>query len=264
MGGALAAAFALAGLVSRALAPSGAVATIVVGTLAYGFGGVALAAALVVFFLSGSVLSRISERIRAQVPRISAKGGRRDAAQVVANGGAAVACAIASAQAARIPSGWHDILFAAAIGAVAAASGDTWSTEIGTLFGGSPRSLRTGRPVAPGTSGGVTAMGVLGAPLGGAVVGLTAGLFGRTGSLAAWAAIGAACGLLGSLADSWLGATLQGAWRCEACGVECEQATHGCGSRTSLVRGWPWLDNDGVNAVATLSGAVIAGALARF
>ena len=47
-------------------------------------------------------------------------------------------------------------------GAIAAATADTWSTEIGTVLGGTPRHLiTTGREVPPGTSGGVTIAGTL-------------------------------------------------------------------------------------------------------
>ena len=57
-----------------------------------------------------------------------------------------------------------------AAGALAAASADTWATEVGTLWGGRPRSIISGRPVAPGMSGGITLIGTMGALVGSAIV----------------------------------------------------------------------------------------------
>jgi len=68
----------------------------------------------------------------------------------------------------------------------------------------------------------------------------------------------AIAGLAGSLFDSLLGATLQGIYFCPACGKETERhPTHGCGSPTKPLRGWRWLDNDGVNFAASMVGALV-------
>jgi uncharacterized membrane protein len=66
-------------------------------------------------------------------------------------------------------------------------------------------------------------------------------------------------GLLAALFDSLLGATVQGIYWCDRCGKETERPVHGCGQRTRWLRGWPWLTNDGVNALAALAGALLAG-----
>ena len=262
LGLAVAACFGLLGLLTRALAPSGAFATVVIGSLAYGFGNLPLAAALVAFFISGSLLSRLSEVRLARVVRPT-QGSSRDAMQVLANGGVAVACAAASAFAHAHAVRASSALFAAAIGAVAAAAGDTWSTELGGLSGRTPRSLLSWQLVAAGRSGGVTLPGIVAAPAGGAAIGFAAAL-GDEKRLLAWVAIGAACGLIGSLFDSLLGATLQAVWYCETCEKESEQRVHDCGCAPGrLVQGWPLLDNNGVNAAATLVGACSAYALAR-
>jgi len=262
LGALIATAFAFAGLATRALSRSGAIATIVIGALAYGFGNVALAAALVVFFLSGSVLGRIESAQSASARRESAKGSRRDAAQVLANGGIAVACALASTVATLLRPALSTPFLLAAIGAVAAAAGDTWSTEIGTFAGKSPRSILTLRPVVPGASGGVTLLGILAAPLGGLLVGIAAWTFDRFEPARVWVTIGLVSGLVGSLLDSTLGAGAQGVWRCGSCGSRMEIATQHCGQPGQLVHGVRWLDNDGVNALATLGGALTAFILA--
>jgi uncharacterized membrane protein len=149
------------------------------------------------------------------------------------------------------------VLAAAFAGAFAAAAADTWGTEIGTLARNAPRSIVGLRKIPAGLSGGVTLTGTL-AEIGGAlVVGFTAWAAG----IAPWWIIVAA-GFAGALADSILGASLQALHYCPRCQRCCEIAPHVCGSATSLVRGVHWIDNDAVNVLATLVGALGAGSLA--
>jgi uncharacterized membrane protein len=65
-------------------------------------------------------------------------------------------------------------------------------------------------------------------------------------------------GFLGSLFDSLLGATVQGIFYCARCQVETEKEIHGCKLRTSHVRGRRWLNNDMVNFISSLCGAMVA------
>jgi uncharacterized membrane protein len=67
--------------------------------------------------------------------------------------------------------------------------------------------------------------------------------------------------LVGSFADSLLGATVQAIYHCGGCRVETERRRHRCGMETRLVRGWRWLNNDAVNAIASAVGAGVALAL---
>src|SRR3989454_9159454 len=68
-----------------------------------------------------------------------------------------------------------------------------------------------------------------------------------------------AAGLAGMLADSFLGATVQGKYECPACDARFERGNTVCHEATRLTRGWRWLDNDAVNLAATLVGAAVAG-----
>ena len=71
-------------------------------------------------------------------------------------------------------------------------------------------------------------------------------------------------GVAGAFVDSLLGATVQGAYWCPTCQEPLEVARHPrCGGRAILVRGWPWLTNDAVNALATATGAVLGATLGR-
>ncbi len=64
-------------------------------------------------------------------------------------------------------------------------------------------------------------------------------------------------GLVGSLADSVLGATVQRKGVCTVCGKESENHTH-CDKPTRVLSGLPFVDNNIVNLLATLAGAATA------
>lgn len=271
-GFALAALIAAGALAAGALSVSGAAVATIEGALVFGFGGVALAAAMVAFFASGSVLSRLGGKAAEEIRSRSAKGGRRDAVQVLANGAIATACAVTSVLAQSRGPGHApaaDPWLAAAVGALAAAAGDTWSTEIGALVRGPVRSILTLQTVSAGTSGGVSLGGTLAAPLGGASIGLI-GAWLADPHAWVWVPIGFIAGLGGSAFDSLLGASAQALWRCEACGRLGEDRAHRCSGAPfstpagslRLERGLAWIDNDAVNALATTLGAVLGYALA--
>ncbi len=148
---------------------------------------------------------------------------------------------------------------AAFAGAFAAASADTWGTEIGTLVRQAPRSILTFKPLATGLSGGLTFAGTLAEIAGGAFVALVAALVG----VAAFVPV-AIGGVSGALVDSILGASLQSLRHCPTCDRDCETDPHECGSATVSRRGLDWFGNDTVNLAATLTGALVAGMLASF
>ena len=182
----------------------GAAAALAVGLATiYGVGwrGAAL---LLAFFVSSSLLSRAVE------------GGRgRNERQVVANGGIAALAALAG--------NW-----AAFAGALAAATADTWATEIGSRSRIPPRLITSGKPVPAGTDGGITLLGTAGGIAGAVFVAALARVLDPGGFLIAVAV----AGIAGMLLDSLLGATLQGRLK--------------------------WLDNDAVNLAATAAGAGVA------
>ena len=249
----LGAAVAGAGWQRGALTPDGAIAATFVGASTFGAGGPAAAAALIAFFVSGSALSR-----RARVPGEveSAKGHRRDSLQVLANGGFAALTALISGARPGAARG-------AMIGALAAAAADTWASEIGVRSSTPPRSILSGRPVRPGTSGGVTGLGWLAAGVGATLTGTVFAAFDRTGR-GRRDAIGRALvgGLVGTLADSIAGATIQAGYACAVCGVPAEAPGAHCGRPRIQVRGHQWVTNDVVNGIGTASGALVGALLA--
>jgi uncharacterized protein (TIGR00297 family) len=258
LGAIIATAIALLGYRARALSASGAIAAVAVGALAFGFGRLLVAAAIVIFFVTGSLLTRFDNATADAARSLAPKTAQRDWAQVVANGGVATACTLMGAIAATRNWPFERPWMIAAVCAVAAVSGDTWSTEIGALFRGSVRMITTLRTVAAGTSGGITPVGIIAAPVGGAFVAFAGAARPDLLSIWTWLALGALAGLVGSTFDSVLGATVQGVWRCARCGQTTESKFHAaCGGSATLVRGLRWLDNDGVNGLASLSGAAL-------
>ncbi len=234
-----------------ALDATGAFVAFFVGTLTYGALQTAGLVVLLAFFVSSVALSRLGREIKRSRLSDVEKTGARDAAQVLANGGVAAACALA------IALGWDGRYEVAFAGAFAAAAADTWGTEIGALLGGAPRSILTFRPVGTGISGGVTPVGTVAEFAGALFVAATAYAFGIHAFLAVLAG-----GFGGALVDSVLGASLQSLRWCPQCARPCERDPHSCGATTSHARGLVWFGNDGVNFAATLSGAALAFGLA--
>ncbi|HEX7343235.1 MAG TPA: DUF92 domain-containing protein, partial [bacterium] len=144
--------------------------------------------------------------------------------------------------------------FAAYAASLAAANADTWSTEIGLMFGRKPRSIASGKPVPPGTSGGVTAAGLLGAAAGAIFIAWVSHLSSGIGLNANALLVIVFAGIGGSLFDSLLGATLQARYVCPVCSKETERNVH-CEQPTAFIGGMRWLNNDGVNFLCAAFGA---------
>lgn len=237
--------------VARMLTASGAVAATLVGAASFqaGAGWIVL---LLVFFVTSNALSLWRRRERDELTAsFVEKGGPRDAAQVLANGGVFAAAAALSAL------GYGVVSQAVGVGAIATAMADTWSTEIGTISGGTPRLLLGGKPVPPGTSGGMTLAGTSAGIVGAVLAAIVAeAMDWETPLLAIVCA-----GIIGSFVDSLLGATLQERRWCGTCGRLTERRVHTCGTPTTHRGGTRGYNNDLVNFTSTLAGAAVSWAL---
>lgn len=243
---------------ARTLRPQGALAAFVLGTVIFGLGGFSWAILLLGFFISSSALSRLFKRHKSNLDEKYAKGSTRDAAQVLANGG--VAGILVTTHYLFPSAEWTWMAYA---GALAAVNADTWATELGALSRNPPRLITNGKPVEPGTSGGITLVGTLAALLGAFFIALLAILTWVGSPLSTLRRIFSAlvsislAGLLGSLIDSLLGATLQTIYNCPLCNKETERhPLHLCGTPTTFKRGIRWMNNDWVNAICSLGGAL--------
>eukprot|EP00897_Mesotaenium_endlicherianum_P001840 jgi/Mesen1/1684/ME000137S00600 len=222
---------AVRGFRKRSLSASGALAGLVVTfiTMLCGF---RFGLTLIVFYLSSSRLTKFKAAQKALVEDGYKEGGQRDWLQVLANSATAtVLCAVFAAlnrfedrcfDARTAPL--ETALLGGFLGHYAACAGDTWASELGIVATAQPRLVTSGRRVPPGTNGGVTGVGTLASALGGCLMGVCFFLAGlatathtelgcNTGLLlprqVAAIPLAVLAGVLGSLIDSLLGATLQ-------------------------------------------------------
>lgn len=144
------------GLLLGAVSRSGALAAFLVGAtvaLALGWPGYAL---LLLYFVLGTLTTRIGWTRKRALGIAEPSGGARGARQVLANGGPP---ALFAALAAALPPGWVAVVAAAFVGSLAAAAADTASSEIGKWLGGRTWRLTDFAPAAPGTPGAVSVSG---------------------------------------------------------------------------------------------------------
>jgi uncharacterized membrane protein len=149
------------------------------------------------------------------------------------------------------------------------AAADTWASEVGILAKGSPRLVTSLflRTVPPGTNGGMSPLGTAASAAGGLFIGL---IF-YVGAVAMrWGApadslspalsqfpmvyLGGACGLLGSLFDSLLGATLQASYysKDRKCIVKQSDPDFSADKSVVLICGADVMSNEQVNVVSIL------------
>ena len=147
---------------------------------------------LIVLFLLTFVATRFKRRAKEAVGLAESKHGRQ-ASQIVANLGVAGLCAALG-------------FYPGVLVALAEATADTLSSEIGQALGGPTRLLTSLRPVTPGTDGGISLRGTCAGLLGAAIVVLSGAAWLRSIREAAFVFLASAAGLA---FDSLLGATLE-------------------------------------------------------
>ncbi len=238
----------------RALNASGMVATFLLGVIIFGFGGWKWAVPILTFFIISSALSKIGNHIKRDFERIFEKNSQRDYGQVLANGGVAGVLMLWAAFTG------NENTYALYLAALAAATADTWATEIGVFSPFRPRAIHTLKPVLPGTSGGVTLLGLLAAFTGSAVLTISGLPFLSRADIIpiTWIMSIIIAGFLGSVVDSFLGAMFQVQYQCPVCERITEKQIHCNGTATTPVHGIQWLNNDMVNFFATLSAVFFA------
>ncbi len=240
---------------------SGAIATFLLGTTIFGVGGLEWTIPLLTFYLLSSVLSKLGRKRKAKFDLVFEKGSQRDAGQVYANGGIAWLIMI-------IYSLTNEpAYFFAYLGTLAAVQSDTWATEIGTMWPNpKARLITTMKPVPVGTSGGVSFPGTLGA-FAGALLICASAIFMQVswvidfGITQSFLLIGFS-GLLASLVDSFLGATVQAQYYdpVREKVTERTESYRGDGTvvKNKLIKGSHYVNNDVVNTLCALSGCALA------
>ncbi|GAV88720.1 DUF92 domain-containing protein [Cephalotus follicularis] len=243
---------------------SGALAGFVVMTLHFA-AGYRFGAILLVFFFTSSKLTKVGEEKKRRLDADFKEGGQRNWIQVLSNSGIAAVLAVMIWRL----TGWQDkclcskestlitYLIGGIIGHYSCCNGDTWSSEIGVLSDAQPRLITTFKPVQRGTNGGVTKLGLLAATAAGSVIGLAFVLVGFFTTKCTYdlalkqllvIPLSALAGLVGSLIDSLLGATLQFSGFCTVR----KKVVGRPGPTVKKISGLGILDNNAVNLVSIL------------
>lgn len=175
---------------------------VVIGTSILGFGGWILAIALVMFFMTSSLLSRLNRDRDPTIDKYIHLERRRDGLQVWANGfWAALFCIIGF----LYPM---NAFIGAAFGVIATATADTWATETGVRNPGKTINIKTGKVIKPGMDGGISLKGTFFSLVGAVLIGFFASQEFTAFPLKAFIII-TTSGFLGCLIDSYIGAAYQ-------------------------------------------------------
>ena len=270
IGLALNAAAALLTLWRGSVDVGGATAGTVLGTMIFACGGPLFWLVLMAFFVSSTAIGYIHRSEKEWLSAIHEKGSRRDAFQVLANGGMGMLTAVLY----RLTS---DPAWAAAFAvSFASSTADTWASELGVLSPSAPVSLLTFRPVPRGVSGGVSLLGTLVALGGAFFIALVFGVVNVVqaslpGGFLRIAIAVTAAGFVGSVVDSLLGATVQAQYAAASAAggpstgdmrTVTERRFSPQGLPNRRVRGLSFVNNDVVNfascASVTLAMALLA------
>ncbi|MBC1262074.1 DUF92 domain-containing protein [Synechococcus sp. BSF8S] len=230
-------AFAInAGLITAAqrlplLTKAGWVHAGILGTLLWGCLGWRGWLAVVLYLALGSAVTRLGIRRKQEQGLAEARGGRRGPENVWGSAATgAVLALLTTLPGAPIP--WLLIGFAASFAAKLA---DTCGSEIGKRWGRTTVLITTLRPVPPGSEGAISLEGSLASLGGSALMALVLLFLGLLPGSAA-ALLVTAVGLVATLIESLIGASLQGRLA--------------------------WLSNELVNGLQTLIAALLALGLA--
>ncbi len=227
----LATAFSFLAFLFRRLTLDGMFSAIVVGIFILGFGGWSIAALVLLFFISSAAISGQWKMKSLDLP----ESARRSGKQVWANG-FWIVISLTAAVIFDAP-----VFLVGAIGALATATADTWSTELGTRLKGATYLITNFKYVPAGTDGGISIKGTIAALLGSAMI-AAASIVVFSLKLGFFISILAA-GFLGSVADSYFGATLQRNNRSVTLPISNQQIA---------------IDNNLVNGISTGVGALLA------
>jgi uncharacterized protein (TIGR00297 family) len=204
LGLALTGLFALAARWMGSVSWSGVAGGLLVGTVIATFAGPSGFAVLALFFILGSVATRLGYARKARRGIAQEDRGARGWVHALANGSVPAYLAFLGASTA---SPLAEMLRVAFVAAVATAACDTLGSEAGPLGKGEPLLITRMRRVPAGTPGAVSLLGTGAGAAGALSIGMLAAALGM---IPAWTiGVVVAAALLGALLESVLGATLE-------------------------------------------------------
>jgi uncharacterized protein (TIGR00297 family) len=226
--------FCAIAIIRRWLSVTGGAAAAFIAILILCAGGWPLALPMIIFFICGSLLSKLPSS--AIIKDVKAKRPR-DHIQVFCNGGIAAACAVA-----YLFLQWPAFVVAYFV-SIAISMCDTVSSETGNYFKGKVFDLVSGKTVEKGISGGVSVAGTIFGFAGSLLIAILYAILYEDNTIIIFQI--ATAGFAGMLLDSIIGSIWQGKYRDENGNL-----TEDHQSRTILVKGRAWLNNDAVNIIS--------------
>ena len=226
----------------KSLSKNGVIAAYIMGIIIFGAGGLKWVTPIVAFFILSSIISKISKSDN-QIH----KGSKRDIIQVLANGGIATIISIINFYAP------NENLYVIYLAVIAAATADTWASEIGSFSYTDPFHVIKFTRVPKGTSGAISFFGTFGSVLGATTIALVGLVWNVSLPLIYLIVI---TGSIGSLIDSFIGGSIQANFQCLKCNNITEKRTH-CNSFSLHKSGIYFIDNDMVNFLNTVSAIFI-------
>lgn len=222
---------------------SGLITATLLGTIIYGFGTYVVWGALILFFISSSLLTKLYER------KVKDASSGRNYVQVLSNSFVAALFSV------FFYITKNELFMVAAVISIASCNSDTWASEIGVLSKGKTYSILTFKEVEKGISGGVSKLGTAASFLGALFIGLSFMMLYRFSPLYTVSKMGlyfsviTAGGFIGCLVDSYMGILLQAKYRGEKTGKYTEKPFLE-NEKAILTSGLAWITNDAVNFIS--------------
>jgi len=250
----------------KSLSTSGALVALVIGFI-LGLSHYSFFLCLLAFFTSASKATKFKADVKKTFEMEFKEGGMRNWLQVLCNGGMALELSLLyllDIGSADLPVDFrHNYraswLGMAVLGAIACCNGDTWASELGSVLARKdPFLITTFESVPRGTNGGVTTVGLLSSFVGGLVIGVAyyVGIIVAASSAdlslapnqALVILVAGLGGLLGSVLDSILGASLQFSGK----NVNTGKITEVASEDVVPISGKQVLDNHSVNLISSI------------
>ncbi|KAJ9081657.1 hypothetical protein DSO57_1012326 [Entomophthora muscae] len=270
----------------RSLSNSGAIGAIFVGFTTFLNPQLLTTIVLITFFISGSIITKFKAQEKKKLEVDYKEGGQRNIIQVLCNGLTGSVMSLAyqlfisgrtqtSSELCLADGGWTSFFIFGFIGHYACCCADTWASELGILNYDWPYLITTFEQVPPGTNGAISLVGTLASLMGGQVVGLVAALSLRQqhpecGFRLGIMGLGMLTGLVGSMIDSLLGATVQATYYQTSTMKIVPKESRCKNSKQSekeelpdvkLIAGYDFMDNNMVNLTSSLATSLLAGIL---
>lgn len=217
----------------KAITQNGIVMALLVAINLYVFSTISLSYSLLLFFVLGSLVSKVSNTTKKRAEEHQEQTGARTWFQVISNGLPAVICAWLFALT-------HESKFILmGLVSFSVASSDTFSSEIGMLTNGKVFDILSFKEVEPGVSGGVSLMGFIGSIVGSLLLSLMTLIDFNIQKMM----LVMMFGIIGSILDSVLGASLQRKFMVNQQLVDYSE-------QGKVVKGISWMSNSLVNLIS--------------